>query len=60
MRRGGADQLVAAVGARGAQHRDLGVLGEVVVDLTVAGLDLEAHALGVEGVAAGERLHARR
>ena len=50
---------VAAVGACRAEHRDLRVLREVVVDLAVARLDLDAHPLGVERFAAGERLHPR-
>ena len=53
----GADEPVTAVCARRAEHRDLGVLREVVVDLAIAGLHLDAHALGIEHVAAGERLH---
>ena len=56
---GRADELVAAVGARRAQHRDLRVLREVVVDLAVARLDLEANAVAVQHVAARQRLHAR-
>jgi hypothetical protein len=53
VRCGGADEAVAAERARGSEHRDLRILREVVGDLAVARLDLAAHELRIEHLAAG-------
>ena len=57
MRRGGADELVAAVPAGAVDRRDLGVLGEVVVQVAVAFDHLPLDVVGVERRVRGERVH---
>ena len=58
MGRGRADEAIAPERPCRAQHRNLGIFREVVVDLAITPLDLGAHACGIERVATGELAHA--